>query len=140
MGVEISWIAVIVATVSQFFVGAVWYMVLFSRQWQEIHGMEHLTKKEMDALGKQMGPFYGLQLAMTVLTSIVLAMFIAWLPEVSPFAVASWLWLGLVVPTQVSAVIFGGTEAKWITLKVMIMAGGSLACLMSAAGIINAMQ
>lgn len=137
---EISWLAVMAATLSQFVVGATWYMVLFSRQWTIIHGMEKVSKKDMEAMSRRMGPFYALQLVMTLVTSIVLALFIAWLPDVSPFAVASWLWIGLVVPTQVSAVIFGGTEPKWITLKIMIMAGGSLACLMSAAGIILALQ
>lgn len=137
---EINWLAVTLATLSQFFVGAVWYMVIFTRQWQEIHGMGKLSQREMAELDRSMRPYYGMQLVSTAVTSYVLALLIGWLPHITAFEVASWLWLGLVVPTQVSAVMFGGTKTKWITTKLLIMAGGSLACLMSAAGIIQAMN
>jgi hypothetical protein len=66
-----------------------------------------------------------------------LALFISNVPDWSPYAVAALLWLGFVVPTQVSAVIFGRTDSKWIVKKVAVQAGASLACLEVAAAIFN---
>ena len=40
--------------------------------------------------------------------------------------------------TQVSAVIFGGTEKKWIIKKIAVQAGASILCLEAAAAIIRA--
>ena len=131
--VNINWLAVVVATVVQFVVGAIWYMPLFGKMWGEMFGFDKLSKKQQQEMQSKMGPYYGLQLAVTVLTSIVLAKFIAVLPDRSPYLLAACLWMGFVVPTQVSAVIFGGTEPKWIPRRVLIMAGGSLACLLAAA-------
>jgi hypothetical protein len=108
--------------------------VLFGKLWWKIHGFDKLSKEVQQKMMKEMGPFYGLQAAVTLITSIVLAILLTdpvqnW----SPFMIAFFLWLGFVVPTQVSAVIFGGTEGKWITKKIAVQAGASLACLEAAA-------
>jgi hypothetical protein len=134
---DVSITAVLPATVVQFVVGAVWYMPLFGKLWGEMFGFDKLSKKEQQALQSKMGPFYGLQLFVTLLTSFVLAHFIAAFPEYSAYKLAAWIWLGFVVPTQVSAVVFGGVESKWIPRRLGIMAGGSLACLTAAAWVLS---
>lgn len=126
--------AVIVATIAQFVVGMVWYTPLFGKLWGKIHGFDKLSKAVQQKMMKEMGPYYGLQLFVTVLTSIVLGLFVAnsginW----NVFNLAAMGWLGFVVPAQVSAVIFGGTDNKWIASKIAVQAGGSLACLEAAA-------
>ena len=50
---------------------------------------------------------------------------------------AGFFWIGFIVPTQVSAVIFGGTEKKWIVKKIAVQAGVALLCLEAAAAIIH---
>jgi hypothetical protein len=124
---QISWTAVLLATVAQFVVGAIWYMALFAKPWGEMFGFDKLSKTEQKAMAAKMGPFYGLQIAVTLLTSYVLAHFVAAFPQASAYGIAFWLWLGFVVPTQVSAVIFGGVDPKWIPRRIGIMAFGSLA-------------
>jgi hypothetical protein len=52
------------------------------------------------------------------------------------FGLAGFYWLGFVVPTQIGAVIFGGTEPKWIVKKILVMAFGSLACLEALAAVV----
>ena len=131
---ELNYLAIVLATIAQFVVGAVWYSALFGKLWGKIHGFDKLSKETQEKMMKEMGPFYGLQAIVTLLTSLVLATILSDAPNNwNPFVTAFLLWLGFVVPTQVSAVIFGGTEGKWISKKIAVQAGASLACLMAAA-------
>ncbi len=130
---NINFLAILVATIAQFIVGAVWYSALFGKLWGKIHGFDKLTKEIQDKMMKQMGPFYALQFGVTLLTSFVLAIFLAYQPDWNAYAMAGFFWLGFVVPTQVSGVIFGGTEGKWVVKKILVQAFASLACLESAA-------
>jgi hypothetical protein len=134
---EINVWAIAAATVTMFVVGAVWYMAVFSKLWGKIHGMDKYSEKEMKELSSKMGPWYGLQLFMTVLTAFVLTHFIALNPEVEYWKVAFFVWLGFVLPTQVSAVIFGGTEPRWMMKKIAVMSGEALVRLLIAAWVIS---
>ncbi|MBL8121388.1 DUF1761 domain-containing protein [Candidatus Saccharibacteria bacterium] len=133
----ISWKAIIIATVVQFIVGAIWYMFIFAKQWGEMFDFDKLSKKEQKEMQAKMGPYYGLQMVVTLLTSYIFAQFVVMantsVINLSLYKLAFFVWLGFVVPTQVSAIIFGGVDPKWIPRRLMIMAGGSLACLMAAA-------
>lgn len=137
---EVNIFAVIVAAAAMFAVGALWYMVLFAKKWARMHGMDKLSDKQMKELSSKMGPFYGLQLLMTVISAWVLAYLMILLPEVSPILVAFLVWVGFVLPADVSSVIFGGTEGKYIGSKISIQAGEALVRLTVAALIISWMQ
>lgn len=133
-----SYLGIVVATVLQFIVGAIWYMPLFGKLWGEIHGFDKYSKAEQEKMMKAMGPFYLLQIVTTLVTSAVLALFIANLPQSwNAYGMAGFFWLGFVVPTQISAVIFGGVERRWIWKKIAVMAGGSFVCLMVAAAVLK---
>lgn len=132
--------AVLAATGAMFAVGAFWYMVPFAKQWGKIHGFDKLDKKTQKEMQAQMGPYYFLQIVVTVLSAFALAKHISLLPSYSVYSLASLVWAGFVLPTQVSAVIFGGTEAKWIFKKISIMAGEALVHLLVAAWVISAIQ
>lgn len=135
---EINYLAVLVATVLQFFVGFIWYGPIFGKLWGQIHGFDKLSKEVQQKMMKEMGPFYGVQFGVTLVQTLVLALFIAVLPEGwNPYGLAGLLWLGFVVPTQVSSVIFGGTEGKWIVKKIAVQAGAALLCLEVAAAVIH---
>jgi hypothetical protein len=132
--------AVALATIAQFVVGAIWYMPLFGKLWGDIHGFNKLSRAEQKVAQAKMMPLLGVQLLVTILISVVLAKLVVVLPNYSAYALAVMAWIGFVVPTQVSAVVFGGTEPQWIVKKTAIMAGGSLACLLVAAAILGAMR
>lgn len=132
--------AVVAATVAMFVVGAVWYMGLFAKKWGEIHGFDKLDKKTQKEMQAKMGPYYFAQIVVTVFSAFVLAKLIGLLPGYSVYTLALLVWFGFVLPTQVSAVIFGGTEPKWITQKISIMAGEALAHLLVAAWVISMIQ
>lgn len=134
----INFLAIIIATVVQFIIGALWYSVLFGKLWGKIHDFDKLSKDVQKKMVKSMGPFYAIQAVMTLITSFVLAIFIAFLPESwNIYALAGFFWIGFVVPTQVSAVIFGGTDSKWILKKIAVQAGAAFFCLEAAAIILR---
>jgi hypothetical protein len=135
---EINVWAVVAATVAQFIVGMAWYTGIFGKIWGEMHGFDKLSKEVQKEMAAKMGPFYGLQLVTTVATAAVLAKAIVMLPDYSPYALATMIWVGFILPTQYSAVAFGGTESKWIVKKVLVMSLGSLACLLVGAAVIQA--
>lgn len=134
---DVNIMAVLVAAVAMFAVGGFWYMVLFAKAWGEIHGFDKLSKKEQSDMASKMGPYYGLQVVVTILSAWALAYFIVALPNVPWAIVAFWLWLGFIVPTEVSSVIFGGTEGRWIAKKIAISIGGSLVCTLVGAWVIG---
>lgn len=120
-------LAILVATVVDFIAGFIWYGPLFGNIWGKIHGFDKLTKAVQEKMMRQMGPFYAGQFAVTLLTNCILAIFLTYLPQDwNMYALTGFFWLGFVVPTQVSSVIFGGTEPKWMLQKILIQAGASL--------------
>ncbi|MEX0748962.1 MAG: DUF1761 domain-containing protein [Candidatus Saccharimonadales bacterium] len=134
---EINIVAVVSATLVMFAIGAVWYMVFFANKWGEMHGLGSLSEKEQKEMAASMGPFYGLQLLMTVISAVVLAYMMALLPDIAPMLIAFLVWAGFVLPTDVSSVIFGGTKGKDIAPKILIQAGEALVRLVAAALVIS---
>jgi hypothetical protein len=134
---QLNYIAILIATVAQFAIGAVWYSFLFGKLWGKMHGFHELPKEVQQKMMKAMGPFYALQAVMTLITTFVLAIFLAYVPDWNPYAMAGFFWIGFVVPTQVSAVIFGGTDKKWIVKKIAVQAGAALLCLEAGATILH---
>ncbi len=134
---ELNFLGIGVATVAQFVIGALWYTPIFGKLWAKIHCFDQLDKKTQQQMQAEMMPLLGAQLLVTIITSVVLSVLIKALPSFSPYLLVVLVWAGFVVPTQISAVIFGGTPGKWILTKIGIMAGGSLACLTAAAAILG---
>ena len=134
---DINLLAVLAAAVAMFVVGGVWYMALFARAWGEMHGFDKLSKKEQKEMQSQMGPLYSAQIVVTIISAWALAYFLSAHQDTAWYVVAFLLWLGFIVPTEVSAVIFGGTEPKWVTKKIAISLGGSLATTLVGAFIIS---
>jgi hypothetical protein len=139
MEINVNIVAVLVAAVAQFIIGAIWYMPLFGKLWGKIHGFDDYDKETQGAMQKQMLPLLALQFVLGFLTAYVLAHFMTLVADADFYKLAFWVWLGFVVPTQIAAVLFGGTKPQWIMAKVMVMAGGSLASVMTAAWIIHIM-
>lgn len=131
--------AVAVAAVAQFVVGAIWYMPLFGSLWRDIHGFGKLSKAQQDQAQKEMMPMLGIQFIGTIITTVVLARAMQLLPSYTAYEISGMAWLGFIVPIQVSGIMFGGTEAKWMVKKALVMAGGALACLLVASAILTAM-
>ena len=134
---EINLLSVLAATVVMFAVGAFWYAVPFQKAWGKIHGFDKLTEAEQDKLMSEMGPTYGAQLVVTIISAFVLAYFISLPTDLSPYQLAFWLWLGFVMPAQVSAVLFSQTASNMKVLQIAIMSGEALVRLLLAAWVIS---
>ena len=135
---EINYIAIIVATVVQFIIGAIWYMPLFGKAWGEIHGFDKIAPDVQREMMKGMMPLLVAQFFLTLLTSAVFGFLLATFPmSWNVYVLASLYWLGFAVPAQIAAVIFGGTEGKWVMKKIFISIGGSLVCFLAMAAVFN---
>ncbi len=135
---ELNYVAIVVAAVLQFVAGAIWYMPIFGKTWGAMHGYSELSPEEQVKAQKGMAPYLAVQMFGTLVMTFVLALFMAGLPsEWNTFGIAGFFWLGFVVPTQASAVMFGGTPRQFMCKKIGIMASGSLVNLMIAAAVLR---
>lgn len=137
---ELNYIAILIAVIAQFAVGFVWYGPLFGKLWGMINGFDKLSKQEQEKMMKEMGPMYGIQLIVTIMTTVVLAIVMNNLPSWSAYSLVSILWMGFTVPAQVSSVLFSNTERQWMLSKVLLLVGGSFVSLQVAAAILSFMM
>ncbi len=134
---ELNYGAIMLASVIQFVIGGIWYMPMFGDTWGKIHGFDRKSKEAQAAMKKGMAPLLGVQFLVTIVTTSILALFMQALPhDWNAYGMAGFFWLGFVLPTQISAVIFGGTDPKWVRTKISIAAGGSLVSLEAAAAVL----
>jgi hypothetical protein len=134
---DLNYLAIFVAAVAQFVVGAIWYTPLFGGLWGRMHGFDKLAPETQKQMQGKMMPLLATQFVMSVITSGVLALFIAALPAGwNVYGMAGFFWLGFIAPTEVSAVIFGGTEPRWVMPKIAVSVGGSFATMMVAAAVL----
>ncbi len=135
---EINYVAILVASMLQFIFGAIWYMPIFGKVWGQIHGFDKLSKETQESMSKQMLPYLAVPFVTAVVTTTVFALLLNGFPSSwNIYGLAFFFWLGFVVPTQVGAVVFGGTEGRWVVTKILIMAGAALGCLQIAAATLD---
>lgn len=137
---EVSYVAILVAAVLQFVFGAIWYTPVFGKVWGKIHGFDKQSPAVQKEMMKQMVPLLAMQFVVTLVTTTVLAVLLTvTTSDWSAYTYAGLCWLGFMVPTQISAVLFGGTEPRWVVTKIAIMIGASLGCMMIAAAVLSNM-
>ena len=132
-------LVILLTSVAQFIVGAIWYTPLFGKLWGKIHGFDKLDKKTQEKMMAQMGPILGVQALITLLTSFVMVKFQQLLPEYSLYMIIFWIWLGFVAPAQIAANLFGGAREGWIIAKSAVMTAGSFIVLMVGAVVVQTM-
>ncbi|HEX3095835.1 MAG TPA: DUF1761 domain-containing protein [Patescibacteria group bacterium] len=136
---NINYVAVLVAAVAQFIFGAIWYMPIFGKLWGKIHGFDKVPQDQQKDMMKKIPPLLIAQFIFTIITTVILAILRNVVStDWSIYNLAFHLWLGFMVPTQVSAVIFGGTDPKWFIQKILIMAFGALGCMLIAGFVLQA--
>lgn len=112
---ETNYMLIIVASLAQFILGALWYSpLMFGKWWMEIMEATNLPVEQVKKMQKEMAPFYGLQLFLTLFSTFALVN----LAVATPFSlyhVAFWVWLSFIVPTQISGVVWANTKKKfWV--------------------------
>ena len=97
---DVNWIAILVAAIAAFALGALWYSrTLFGRQWMAAHGH---TPEKLAAMQSNMGKTY----AFSFITYLIMAMVIALLMGLTGgnsvaqgvvIAVLAWLGFGFTI-------------------------------------------
>lgn len=126
MGYDIKVITILIAAIAQFIIGAIWYMPVFGKLWGEIHGFDKLSKEKQNQAQKEMMPLLIIQFVLGIMSAWGLAYFINHTNNTNMLTLIFYIWLGFIVPTTASGVIFGGTPGKWVAKKITIAIGGSL--------------
>ena len=135
---EVNYTLVIVATLAQFVLGAVWYSpLLFGKWWMEFMECAKLSQEELKKMQSAMGPFYLLQLFLTLFTTVSFANLMPYINTFSIYHIAFWIWIGFVAPVQIGTVIWGKTEQKFWLRQIFVMITNQLASLMLAAWILS---
>ncbi len=96
MSFEVNFVAVFVATVAAFMVGALWYGPLFGKSWKVLMGFSDETMKNMNmTLAKALsGGFVATLVLVFVLANFMHALRVLTVGEA--LALAFWIWIGFV--------------------------------------------
>jgi hypothetical protein len=139
--IYINYLAVIVAAIVQFIIGAIWYMPLFGKLWGKIHGFDTFSPESQAEMQKKMLPLLAVQFVVTLITTFVFALLLnGFPPDWSYYGLAFFFWLGFAFPAIVSGVLFGGTDPKWIVTKIAVQGGGALVCYEALAAVLKLMH
>lgn len=118
---SINWFVFAGVIVLQYIIGALWYSVIFGKQWLEINHPNGLpSKEEMKKLGDAATPFYGIQLLLTIATVAVQYYFVKM--QVSDwFLISILIWVGFIVPTVIQGVIWSDPTNKKKAMQIGIL-------------------
>jgi hypothetical protein len=111
----VNWLAVIVAAIVMFAIGAVWYTALFGRQWRALMGIPEGAPQE------GLVPALVVGFVANLVEAYVLALFIG---HYSPMpglldgvAVGLWAWFGFVISIMVPAVFYERKPAMVVVIN-----------------------
>lgn len=114
----ISFTAILVATVTNFFVGFLWYSVIFKNAWAAEMGMDANAKPPANAMvrGLIMGVIGNFLMAYVFAHNNAAWSFVPGMEEMSPMgtimSAACFTWLGFYVPTDLNTVAWEGKSWK----------------------------
>jgi len=135
---EVNYTLVIIATLAQFALGAVWYSpLMFGKWWMEFMDCTKLSKAELQKMQKAMTPFYALQLFLTFFTAVSFANLVPYVTGLSIYHLGFWIWIGFIAPVQIASVIWANTERKFWFKQIFVMVTNQLASIMLMAWILS---
>lgn len=122
MNVETNYLAILLAAVASMGVGFLWYgPMLFAKPWMKLMGH---TSESMKTAKKEMGKMYAISFVASLVTAYVLAHvmrlsenFFHYAPVATGLTSALWMWLGFVMPVQLTDILFGGKKWKLFAIN-----------------------
>lgn len=116
MEIEINYIAVLVAAVAAFILGALWYSpLLFMKMWVKAGNID-MNKKG----GLSPAVAMGIGFVGQLLTAYVLAHFLVLVDAdtIRGAILASfWIWVGFIVTTQIGSVLWESKSVKYFAIN-----------------------
>ncbi len=138
--IQVNYIAILIAVIVNFFLGFMWYTVLFGRAWAKEVGIDCDKKPPANEMAKSMG----LNILANFFLAYVLAYTLAaWSPATwgssalgqtpitQSFCAAFFIWLGFMVPVLISSVAW--EEKSW---KLFAINGAYYFCTLLIAALI----
>lgn len=113
MDIQINYLAVLAAGVSNMILGALWYGPLFGKMWMRLMGLSDQRLNELKTRG--MGKLYASAFIMALVMAFVLAHFAFVWEAISvhdALQLAFWTWLGFIVTTMINPVLWEGKSWK----------------------------
>ncbi|MEK9178617.1 MAG: DUF1761 domain-containing protein [Patescibacteria group bacterium] len=117
MNIEVNYIAVLVASIAGMVVGFVWYHPsVLGKPWMRLSGR---TKESLEKEKKDMPKVYGISYLLALVTAYVLfhvmtlsLNFFNYAPLMTGLTSAFWMWLGFIMPVQLTGHLFGDKNWK----------------------------
>lgn len=140
MNIEVNFVAVLLSGVASMILGFMWYgPMLFGVAWMKERG---LTKASLSKAQKEMGKLYGLSFVVSLVTAFVLShvmslsnSFYGYPMLTTGIMTALWMWVGFMMPVQLTGTIFGNKNWKLLAIDT----GYQLASLLSMALVLSLM-
>ena len=115
-GIEVNYLAVLVASVASMVVGFIWYHpAVLGKPWMALSGR---TQADLEKEKKEMPKVYGISYVLSLITAYVLfhvmtlsLNFFNYAPLMTGLTSAFWMWLGFMMPVQATGTLFG--DKKW---------------------------
>lgn len=133
----INYLAIILFTIVSFVGGSVWFSeILFGKIWMRIHGGNMRSSEELKIMKKDNKTFMIVEFFSTLVLNYILYLIVfETLTISSALTTTSLLWLGFVLPTTVSTVIWGMDAKRWMIKKIAISSVYRLIMMLLAAWI-----
>jgi hypothetical protein len=140
MAVTLPWMMIVIMTVAGFALGAVWHGPLFGKLWMRIHhGDKQFNEAEMAKLMVGMWKLMLAEFVATLFMVMTLAFLVEILPTYSGMHLAFLVWIGFVLPTMTSTVIWGGDVKKYMATKIAVSSICRLIGLVAAGYVFSAL-
>lgn len=123
---EIQIVPILICVILSMVIGSLWYGPLFGKTWMAIIGVDPalmndpVKKKEMQ---KQMYGAYIIQLVLSIIQIWILSHYITIWTDVSGIVRALPLWLGFVMPTVATNILWSNLSRPLMWKSLLIQAG-----------------
>jgi hypothetical protein len=110
----INYVAVLVAALSGFAVGAIWYGPLFGKHWSLASGSHDAKASNVNAPA-----VYLLTFVLSLIAAMILALVIHQMHASGAIAgarVSFLLWLGFILTVRVTEALFNGTDMRLVMI------------------------
>ena len=121
----INFLAIIILSIASFIAGAFWFSPkMFGKTWMRIHRTENKTPEEMKESMKGMRNLLITEFVLTLIMNFFLYLAVTQSPSVMfVFATVFILWLGFVLPSITSSVLWGNDEKRFMFKKILLSSG-----------------
>ena len=133
---HINYLAVLVAAVVTFAIGALWYSLLFGKAWMKAHGY---TPEKLEEMKAGMGKAYALSFVCYLVMAFVLAVLIYWTGTATAMGglhLGALCWLGFAATIGLTANLYSDKPLS----TYLIDAAYQLVYLMAMGAILGAWQ